>query len=162
MRGLILSVLAALFAATPASAQWGSTRWGMTLDQVLETVPGARALAREGTGSDVWKQHRLAAAPWRDGDIELIADFFFDPDNHTLTLVKVQPVDVGQCKRLGEMLIARYGAGARDERSFDDLNAIALAIRWVDPKTRERLLYSTMNVTGQPPRYCHFIQQVPA
>ena len=159
MRAL-LAAAALLLIPTAAWADWGATHWGMTLDQLLAAVPGARPLARDGTGSDVWKQQRLAASPWRDGDIETTADFFFDPESHTLTLVKTSPADVKQCPAYADLLVARHGPGKLDERSFENGLTLA-AIRWTDPKTHERLIYSRIGQTGQPPSYCHFIQQAP-
>lgn len=154
--------LALLAIPTAAWADWGPTRWGMTLDQVLDSVPGVRPLKREGNGSDTWNQHRLASAPWKDGAIALTADFFFDPDSHTLTLVKMLPTDAGQCPTYQAALVARYGQGTAKENSFPDKGLAFLAIRWTDPKTQERLLYSRMGPIGGSATYCHFIVQKPA
>jgi len=161
MRGLLIAAALLLLPVAPAWADWGATHWGMRLDQVLDTVPGARPLVREGTGSDVWKQQRLASAPWKEGEIALIADFFFDPESHTLTLVKTSPTDTRRCPAYADMLVARHGPGTVDEHSFENGLTLA-AIRWTDPQTHERLTYSRMGQTGRPPSYCHFIVQKPA
>lgn len=160
MRRLLLAI-ALLLIPSAAWADWGATHWGMTLQQVLDTVPGARPLKYDGKDSDVFKQHRLASAPWRDGEIDTIADLFFDPGTSTLSLVKMKPTDVAQCDAYRDALVARYGPGAREDKSFDNGLSI-LAIRWTDPATRERLLYSRLGPTGGWANYCHLIVQKPA
>jgi len=161
IRGLLIAAALLLLPIAPAWADWGPTHWGMTLQQVLDSVPGVRPLKYDGKGGDVFNQHRLASAPWHDGEIALIADFFFDPGASTLSLVKSEPTDVAQCAAYGDLLVARYGPGAREEKSFDNGLTI-MAIRWTDQTTHERLIYSRLGDTGKPANYCHFIVQKPA
>lgn len=59
-------------------------------------------------------------------------------------------------------MIARYGPGTATGEDFPTAGLTLSAVRWTDPATRERLIYSQLNKTGQPPSYCHFIQQMPA
>ncbi|MEZ0242783.1 MAG: hypothetical protein ACAH11_05370 [Sphingomonas sp.] len=158
-RRLSIAALALLLPAAPAWAEWGATKWGMTLTEVLDAVPGARPLKQEGTKGDVWKHHRLASAPWQDGKFAMIADFYFEPDTNRLGFVKSEPVNIADCPALETEMVTRHGAGTREDRDIGDMHL--LVIRWVDPATSERLLYSSFYGRGQPPRFCHFIQQAP-
>lgn len=160
MRRLIAALALALLPVAPAWADWGATQWGMTLEEVLDAIPEARPLVREGNGGDVWGHHRLASMPWQEGDFPVTADFYFDPATQKLAFVKMQPNEVLDCSEMEKMFARRYGKGAVDQRDIGNFRA--KATRWVDPKTKERLLFSTMGPSGQAPNYCHFIQQQPA
>lgn len=161
MRKFLIAAALLVLPMAPASAQWGATQWGMTLDQVLAAVPGARAIKREGSGSDVWNSHLLADAPWKDGDVTLIADFFFDPGSSQLAFVKMRPNDVKQCAAWGDALVARHGKGQVEASDYPNMGVALFAVRWTDAKTKERMIYSRMT-KGDDVTYCHFIQQVPA
>lgn len=158
MRRLVLAVSLLALSGAPAWADWGKTRWGMSPEQVLAAVPGAKPLKRED-GSDVWGRQRLVSVPWKLGGIATHADFFFHSQRLTLDFVKMEPVDPKDCAVLEADLVKRHGAGEREAR--ERMGVQMLAIRWTDRETRERLLYSSLDRLGQPVSRCHFIQQSP-
>ena len=147
-----------LLPAAPALADWGKTKWGMSPEQVLAAVPGARPLKREGAGGDVWGRQRLVSAPYTLGKFATHADFFFSTRGKGLEFVKMEPVDPKQCGALEAMLVKRHGKGTRE--SFDR-GVHMIVVRWTDRKTKEQLLYSALNKPGEPVSRCHFIQQAP-
>ncbi|MCW3848221.1 hypothetical protein OF829_13325 [Sphingomonas sp. LB-2] len=154
--GLALALI--LLPAAPALADWGKTHWGMSPEQVLAAVPGAKPLKREN-GGDVWGRQRLISAPYKLGKFATNADFFFTSQTRTLDFVKMEPVDPKQCPALEAMLAKRHGKGESETR--ENAGIQMRVIRWTDRKTREQLLYSSLNKAGQPIARCHFIQQAP-
>jgi hypothetical protein len=155
---LAVTALALLLPASPALAHWGKTLWGMSPQQVLAAVPGAKPVKRE-SGGTVWGRQRLVSVPYTLYGYATNADFFFIAQTVKLDFVKMEPVDPRQCPALERDLIKRHGAGESEGR--DNMGVHMKVIRWTEAKTKDRLLYSSLNKTGAPISRCHFIRQAP-
>lgn len=156
MRKLIFAAACLLLSATPALADWETTRWGMTPEQVIAAVPGAVATA-PALGTDVKGMHQLARAPFADGGIAMTASFLFDSSG--LAFVGVTLEDVTQCDAYRKLLVARLGAGKPMERVMADVTLGKL--EWVDPALHDRLMFSYIRRADQSYAICKFIAEKP-
>ena len=138
----------------------GADTMGHVADGGAGQRPRVRQLKREG--SDVWSHHALASAPWTDGEMAVVADFFFTPDGGKLAFVKMQPNDVKQCMDWADTLTARYGKGIVETSDYPEIGLSLYALRWTDAKTKERLTCSRRVKAGEGATYCHFVQRAPA
>lgn len=153
------ALLTLCLAAAPAFAEWETTRWGMTPEEVIAAVPGAQAVKRKGDGQDVWDHHQLAVAPYLDGEFRTEALFFFQPRSRRLAFVKLELADATQCEAWEKVVIGRYGDGTR---VLKDFGLKLLTIEWADPATREALVYSSVRLPDGTFSLCHFIRRQPA
>jgi hypothetical protein len=130
--------VSAVLLSTPAFADWPPTHWGMTVDEVLEAVPGAVAVKSMNGDDDVMKQRQFASAPFEDGGIPMKAEFYFDRKLKTLSMVRFLPAPA-QCSAYDAVVRARYGAGVETGSTTP---LIAVAIKWTDAATRDEISYT--------------------
>ncbi len=160
MLKLTLTAATLLLSAAPAMADWGPTHWGMSAEEVIAAVPGAKATAAE-KGTNVNGLQQLAVAPWKDGDVATTATFLFDPDNGKLVFVGLMPDDPGQCEAYRATMVARYGKGKPTDRVFGEMAMGKLD--WIDPQSHDQLMFSFIRKTSdQSYSICKFIAQQPA
>lgn len=153
----LAAVAALLLTATPALANWGTTRWGMTAEEVVAAVPGAVATPAE-TGTNVRGMHQLATAPYKDGDVAMTATFLFDPDGKGLRFVGLTLNDFGQCDTYRATLIARYGKGKPTEMVIGGFKMGK--IDWID-SAGDKLMFSFIRKADQSYSICKFITEKP-
>lgn len=156
MKKLLLGAAALVLTATPALANWGATGWGMTPADVIAAVPGAIPSAPD-KGKDVRGMHELAAAPYRDGEVETTATFLFDPDTNGLAFVGLTPHDFGQCQAYQAALVARLGKGTPTNMAMGDFTMGKLD--WVDPKSGDHLMFSFIRKADGSYSICKFITE---
>jgi len=153
---MTIAAVALALLAVPASANWNTTRWGMTPEQVIAAFPGA--VATEATkGSDVKGMHQLATAPWKDGDVAMEAAFLFGADG--LAFVGLRVSDTAQCAAYKATLIVRHGAGKVMGRELGGLTFGK--VEWVDPASHDRLMFSYILKPDQSYSICKFISEKP-
>jgi hypothetical protein len=150
---LVIALIASLVPAA-AYAHWASTRWGMSVEEVIAAYPGASHKERREE-QDLHGMHFLAQAPYRDGDTDTTVEFYFDPAGAGLGLVSLRVDDAGQCDSYRETLIARRGpgrvyypaTGPKKERSTV----------WTDPETHDRYVFYEMLLDEKIPIICKFV-----
>ncbi|MDO9336160.1 MAG: hypothetical protein Q7T61_07145 [Caulobacter sp.] len=118
---------AALLWPMTASAHWQSTRWDMTVDQVLASAKGR--VVHADTGDKLLGQSKKLAGIVPFEGRSYMADFFFS-DAGGLTLVRLNPVSA-DCQAIIDELKARYGASSSPHNGD-----------WKDPKTGDGVLQS--------------------
>lgn len=158
MYRLIAAAIALTLVPGAALADWGTTRWGMSPEDVIAAVPGATAVAhREGTM--VLKHQMLATAPVTESDLQVEANFYFDPKAHKLAFIQFR-APKEQCDTYFQRVTGRYGKGKVKDEGLGPLNTIVR--EWTDPATRERLSYTAVKkASDNSSMYCHFMRQIP-
>ena len=116
---------ATILAGQPvARADWGSTHWGMTPEQVVSASGGMAHLIAPAARyrDDVANWEMAAEGLIHDGDLTLHGGYMFDMRGGGLICVMYNATadDVG---KLRDGLIARYGRPSKDSESgpFQDL-----------------------------------------
>lgn len=82
-------------------ADWGSTHWGDSVEQVIAAAGGNAKLDRGNRDQRVFDQDRLASSTGELNGIAVRTEYFFDAKSG-LSLVQASPQDVGGCKRFVE------------------------------------------------------------
>ena len=157
IKATLAAAIALLLTATPALANWGTTRWDMTAEEVIAAVPGAVATPAEA-GTNVRGMQQLATAPYKDGDVAMTATFLFDPDGRGLRFVGLTLDDFSQCDAYRATLIARYGKGKPTDMAIGDFKMGK--IDWVD-SAGDKLMFSFIRKADQSYSICKFITEKP-
>jgi hypothetical protein len=95
MRALPIAA-ALLLLSAPARADWEPTHWGMSVDELVATYPGAKA-KRHDQRDDFENNHLLATGKGREGEFAFDIDFYFDPAEQRLAMVRLKLRNPRQC-----------------------------------------------------------------
>jgi hypothetical protein len=107
-----IALTALVACATPALADWEGTQWGMSPDEALAVLDGARSHSPDG--SEIFQYDGSAFQPLvkLEHAIEGVpgeAALLFDADE-SLQFVTFSPEDLTQCDALTEALMDAYGS----------------------------------------------------
>lgn len=103
---LFCALAAASLSATPALANWQSTRWGMSVDEVLAAVPGS--IPHSNSKLDVGTQVVRAAANYNAGGVDSVAFLLFE-GGLRFSRVLILPKKMENCSDLSRKLHEAYG-----------------------------------------------------
>lgn len=115
MRNRTLPVLLALAASAlpnAAQANWHTSQWGQTVDQLVKAEK-ADAKARKVADKPELRQAGLlclAEGQATEFGLKVKVRFYFDPQSRTLKEVQLLPVDPWLNASLEEFLVHQYGA----------------------------------------------------
>lgn len=113
----LLPLAALLFAAQPALAEYSTTRWGMTPDEVVTTIGGDAKRVREDKDKRVLDHKRLATSTIEQDGIDYEVNYFFGKDGNGLTMVSLLPVvSDTNCAATRDAFTARFGTGEELKR----------------------------------------------
>lgn len=111
-RAAAASFLAVLGLASPASADWQDTRWGMSLEEVLSTGATATTPAeRKGRRVEVLGE-ALAKRPYAANGFDFEGTFYFDRGK--LSAVRLTPRRPDEVTKIGAHLSLVYGKPVAD------------------------------------------------
>jgi hypothetical protein len=148
MKCLLFVFLAAAAVAqdVPDATGWSTAKWGMTLEQVKEAVPGSRAPVQ--IEKDYGLLIRLEASPVKLGLYSAEANLEFQPDRDYLSAVSVKIADgiprASAYELLRQALIDKYSKPTSED-STTDRNSFGS--RKVTKKVQWRLKSSTIVLT---------------
>ena len=113
-----ITLLTALTAAlAPAMADWGSTRWGMSVAETGTATQG-KATPTTGTAQDAMTDPSLiigAAGPAEIGRFQFQAKYYYR--GGALAHIKYELRPQRACGTLSDELYAQYGAPLRERKS---------------------------------------------
>jgi hypothetical protein len=112
-----LAVVALLGASQPAHAEWGATRWGMTVDEVLAAAGDTARTVEDEPDQRIHEQRRYATSTVMQDGIEFTVSYYFARRSRGLTMVRLEPVAVEYCSPMRTALTQRLGAGIDQSRS---------------------------------------------
>jgi hypothetical protein len=104
-------LLAALLAAgQPALAEYETTRWGMTPDEVVAAMGGDTERVRDKKDKRILDHQRLAASTIEQDGLRYEVSYFFGKDGKGLTMVSLIPVTTDiNCAATRDAFTRRYG-----------------------------------------------------
>lgn len=115
MRRLFTAALAlALLPLQSARADWPPTRWGMTPEEVLKTMPGSAPVTGMTEDDDIGPLRQKVSVPFVDNGFETTAEFYFDKQTNKLGGVRFKLTQLDRCGDYDAMLTRRYGEGKRE------------------------------------------------
>ena len=155
-------LIAALIAcAAPAHADWGTTHWGMTVDEVLAAHPGSAAVPPGKENPN----NRLLRLVWGSatlGDMALGEYFYFDPATGVLALVRLEPKDKRQCRAWRDTIVARYGRGTEKPIAVDrDHKLVVSGIDWTRPAAEDGIGFTSIVVNDSAFMMCQLLVRRP-
>ncbi|WP_088309086.1 hypothetical protein [Novosphingobium sp. B 225] len=124
-----LLALAALALPTTAQANWHASQWGQTVDQLVKAEK-ADAKAKKVADKPELRQSgllMLAEGQATDQGLKVKVRFYFDPQDRTLRMVQLVPVETWLNATTEEFLIHQYGpakvtAGTQDGMQMRQLD----------------------------------------
>lgn len=124
-----LTALAAMTLPGTAQASWRASQWGQTVDQVVKAEK-ADAKAKKVADKPELRQsglQMLAEGLATEQGLKVKVRFYFDPQNHTLRMVQLVPVETWLNATTEEFLIHQYGpakvtAGTQDGMQMRQLD----------------------------------------
>ncbi|MBO9712797.1 hypothetical protein [Sphingomonas sp.] len=142
---MIETMLAMAAALTPlaGASEPFTTRWNMTPEQVIATMPNAVATPASPENA-MRSLDALVYADLKDGDVALHIGFHFTRDAKPgLQLVNQKVTDRNQCAAYRDLLRARYGAGQETlgTAQMKDLQVPEVDIEWKGTLKGEHLLF---------------------
>lgn len=123
-------VSAIILGATPVEAHWQYTRWGMSREEVISASKGT---AHAPSQSDKYYKNELIHlldSTHNAKDLTFNVKFLFD-QRKRLARVKLEPLDMGRCPSLRELLSDSYGSAYFRESSSTDTT-----VKWRDKKNK--------------------------
>lgn len=125
----ILALAALILAGQPALAEYGSTRWGMTPDEVRAAVGGDARAVRDKKDQRVFNHQRLVASTTAEAGIVYDVSYYFGTDGKGLTMAElVPPTPAKDCAVMRAAYMQRFGPGEEQRRDLGmpglDLNVI--------------------------------------
>lgn len=119
-----LAMLLAFVNPTTAYGNWQSTRWGMSVDDLISTTPNTVRFS--DSKLDMGNALVRAAMPYKAADIDTVAFFLFE-GGLRLSRVQLVPRKMEDCSEMQRKLYVAYGkpldAGGR---------STIYSIRWRD------------------------------
>ena len=159
MRKALALGMLALLAAPAAHADWQTTRWSMTADQVI-TAAGAKAVA--GTEDDqVFDQDLGAEGSSQALGYAFKTRFYFSRAG-ALTVVREMLANPRDCPALLAKLNETRGRPVEDEPVLSGPSGARMLTKmWVDPASKDRVRYTSSAGMPGAADYC-FVVHTPA
>lgn len=111
MRAFIVGALTLLAAASPASAEWQFTNWGMSVDEVVAASGGSVERYNGSPGQRIMGSNFQAKGSYSAGGYDFESEFYFDPSGR-LSVIRLMLIDYSQCGSMREMMQGIYGSSA--------------------------------------------------
>lgn len=144
----ILGALALAAGATPAMATWNDTQWGMTVAEVLATVGVSARQVRDERDKRILDQRRLVTSEDNRSELHYTVDYFFDPDDRTLSKVMLVP-ETAECPIARQAFAATLGPGQTEEKRIEIApgrpGIIELSQAWPDPAGQGTVTYLSIS-----------------
>ncbi|WP_109809481.1 hypothetical protein [Sphingosinithalassobacter portus] len=154
MKPLLIGLFFLIASALPAKAQKLPVSWGMSPEEVIASVPGAKSIAHDPS-RDMIGLHALVEAPYLEDGVAYRAEFYFDPSLRTLRAVNSLLIGNGTCSTVRDRLIAQYGPGQSNvDRSG---SARTTQLVW-DLDSGEKLVSLEISILGDFRVICRVIR----
>ncbi len=155
----ILLLAAMLFAAQPALAEYETTRWGMTPDEVIAAVGGDAKRVRDNKDKRILDHKRLAASSIERDGIKFEVNYFFGKDGKGLTMVSMLPVVTdANCAATRNAFSRRYGTPEELKRPQVVQGLDQNTLVWRTGPGEELVEYLEIVLFGQM-RHCQVLYQ---
>lgn len=106
------AALAALLVPGMAQANWKTTKWGQSVDQVVKGGKAFKVRKIADVEKDrVGEKRRLAVGEVTEGGVKFQVEFYFTPDGKSLQLVRYEPVKPMNCFDQEKHAVMLYGEG---------------------------------------------------
>lgn len=106
------AAMAALLVPGVAQANWKTTKWGQSVDDVVKAGKQFKVKRIADVEKDrVGNKQRLAVGEVTEGGVKFQVQFYFTPDGKSLQLVRYEPVEKMNCFDQEKLAVKLYGEG---------------------------------------------------
>jgi hypothetical protein len=120
-----------LFAAAPALADYGPTRWGMTAEEVIAAVGGDARKVKDNKDKRILDHKLFVMSNHADGGVAYEVSYFFGKKGEGLSMVNLVPAEPEtNCAATRAAFVERLGKGAeRSETLIEGLEQSSITWR---------------------------------
>jgi len=154
----LLAIPALLGIGQPLHAEWGATRWDMTVEGVLAAVGTSAKKVADEKDNRVHDQKRVVAATVVQDGITYEADYYFGKRGRGLTMVRLSPVAVSDCDAMRAAYTERFGPGVDQSSKELPPDFQVELIHWPTGPGEEVVELTEVRINGQQ-RLCHVLYQ---
>lgn len=146
--GATLCTLSLTMGAPPALANWNNTQWGMTVAEVLATVGASARQVRDERDKRIEDARRLVTSQYSNEELHFTVDYFFTPEERTLTKVNLVPEAIN-CASVRTVFAITRGAGQTEEKRIEIAPGqpaiVELTQTWQDPAGQGTVRYMAVS-----------------
>jgi hypothetical protein len=157
-RAWLIAAPALLFAAAPALADYGPTRWGMNAEEVIAAVGGDARKVKDNKDKRILDHKRFVMSNHEDGGIAYEASYFFGKKGDGLSMVNLVPTaPESNCAATRSAFLERLGEGI--ERSETLIGGLEQSsITWRTGPGEEVVEYLQVRLFGNT-SHCQVLYQ---
>lgn len=157
------AVAAALAFAQPAAAEWGPTRYGMDVQEVIAAVGGNMERTPDRSGRRVHEHQELVVGTIVESGIEYEINFYFGRNGRALSMVRLQPSDLADCGAMRAAYTSRWGAGEDQGSQIGGEGGFAVInidlIHWPTGSGDEVIELTALTLSKDEPTHCQILYQ---
>lgn len=157
-RHTLAAAAALLFAAQPAFAEYGPTRWGMSAEDVIAAVGGDARKVKDIKDKRILDHKLFVMSNHEDGGIPYEASYFFGKKGEGLSMVNLVPAaPESNCAATRAAFVERLGEGIeRSETLIEGLEQSS--ITWRTGPGEEVVEYLQVRLFGKT-SHCQVLYQ---
>lgn len=157
-----LAALGLLAASYPAQAEWGPTRWGMSVDEVLAAVGDTARRVDEQRDQRIHEQRQYATSTVSEDGIDYTVNYYFAGRRGGLTMVRLEPAAIANCDAMRAAYTQRLGEEIDQSRTPDG-SALSKRfgielIHWPTGPGDEVVELTEVRIDGNQ-MFCHVLYQ---
>jgi hypothetical protein len=154
----VLVLPAALAFSQSAHAEWGSTRWNMTIDDVVAAVGGSARKVADDKDKRVHDQQRLVTSTIVQDGITYEVEYYFGKRGRGLTMVRLSPTAKTDCSTMRAAYTEKLGPGVDQSSKELPLGLNIELIHWPTGPGAEVVELTEVRINGVQ-RACHVLYQ---
>jgi hypothetical protein len=149
---------AALAIGQPVHAEWGSTRWNMTVDDVITAVGDPSRNVADDKGDRVHDQKRLVTSTATQDGIAYEVEYYFGKRGRGLTMVRLKPASLKDCTAMRAAYTEKLGPGIDQSSKELPLGFDIELIHWPTGPGEEVVELTEVRINGVQ-KACHVLYQ---
>jgi hypothetical protein len=154
----VVAFSAALAFSQPAHAEWGSTRWDMTVDDVVASVGATSRKVADDKGDRVNDQKRLVISTATQDGIAYEVEYYFGKRGRGLTMVRLKPATLKDCTAMRAAYTEKLGPGIDQSSKELPLSFAIELIHWPTGPGEEVVELTEVRIGGEQ-KACHVLYQ---
>jgi hypothetical protein len=142
----------------PLHAEWGSTRWDMTPQDVIAAIGDSARTVADDPGDRVHNhQHLVTSTVTQDG-IAYEVEYYFGKRGRGLTMVRLTPLALDDCTAMRAAYTEKLGPGIDQSSGELPLGFAIELIHWPTGPGTEVAELTEVRINGVQ-RACHVLYQ---
>lgn len=150
---------ALLFASQPALAEYETTRWGMSADEVITAVGSTAQKVKDKKDKRILNHKLFVMSTFEEAGVAYEVSYFFGTDGKGLTMVNLVPAEPEtNCAAARAAFIERLGPGAESKRPAVVEGLEQTGIQWRTGAGEEVVEFAEVRLFGKA-AHCQVLYQ---